>query len=87
MRGKRKYKIYKINKGKFAAFVLTVYIAVFVVNVVVSLAKYPEEYITPWRYQMESDLAEGNEEALEYYNKTYVANGKQLFGDKYIVER
>lgn len=84
MRGKRKYKI---NKGRFAAFIFTVCFTVFVVNVVVSLAKYPEEYIIPWRFQMENDLAKGNEEALEYYNKTYVANGKQLFGDKYILER
>ena len=39
-----------------------------------------------WKYQLENDLAKGKQDAVQYYNDTYVANGKLLFGDKYIVE-
>ena len=59
---------------------------VVLLNTAMSFAKYPEQYVTTWRYQLESDLAKGNQDAIEYYNDTYVANGKYLFGGKYIVE-
>ena len=76
----------RINKGKLISRVVMLLVIFLMVRMTVSFAKYPEQYMTTWRYQLENDLKKGNQDAIEYYNDTYVANGKQLFGDKYIVE-
>lgn len=74
------------GKGKLVSRLAILCALLFAVNMGVSFAKYPEQYLTTWKYQLENDLAKGNQDAIEYYNNTYVANGKQLFGDKYIVD-
>ena len=75
----------KINKGKVAVAIITICTCLFVINCTVSFFKYPEQYMTTWKYQLEKDLRNGDERAIEYYNNRYVANGKYLFGDKYIL--
>lgn len=41
--------------------------------------KYPEIYITTWRYQLQNDLKSGDEAAIEYYQRVYINSGKELF--------
>jgi hypothetical protein len=74
----------RINKGKLVVRVSILILALLMVNVSVSFVKYPEQYLITWRNQLEDDLAKGSQKMLDYYNKTYIANGKRLFGDKYI---
>ena len=50
----------------------------------VDFARFPDSYLSTWRYQLENDLKQGDEEAIEYYNERYVENGRFLYGDKYI---
>ena len=47
----------------------------------VDLARFPECYLTTWRYQLENDIKQGNAKAIEYYNRVYVDNGRTLFND------
>ena len=82
---KAKSKI-KVNKGKLLLKLSMACALLFVASICIGFVKYPEQYISTWKYQLENDLANGNKEVLEYYNERYVANGKQLFGDKYIVD-
>lgn len=82
---KAKLKI-RVNKGKLLSRLATLCAILLAVNMCVGFVKYPEQYLTTWKYQLENDLKKGNQEMLEYYNRRYVANGKQLFGDKYIIE-
>ena len=77
---------FKKGKGEIIIALIAISLCVGAINTTVSFFKYPEQYMTTWKYQLKCDLAKGNEEALEYYNDRYVANGKLLFGDKYIVE-
>ena len=86
MKAKAEGKL-RLNKGKFISRMTTLLVALLMVNMGVSLVRYPEQYLTTWKYQLENDLVEGKQEAIEYYNETYIANGKQLFGDKYIIEK
>ena len=74
----------KVNKGKFVRFWCLVIIGLALINLAVSFIKYPEQYITTWKKALRDDLAEGNQKAVEYYNNTYVANGKLLFADEYL---
>lgn len=76
----------RINKGKLISRLAILCAVLFAVNVYVSFARYPEQYLETWKYQLENDLKKGNQEMLEYYNRRYIANGKQLYGDKYIVK-
>ena len=76
----------KINKGKLISR-LAMLCALFVVSsMLVSFVKYPEQYVTTWKYQLENKLSNGNQDAVEYYNENYVAKGKRLFGDEYIIK-
>lgn len=45
----------------------------------VDFIRFPEAYITTWRYHLKLDIERGDPEAIDYYNSRYVANGKQLF--------
>ena len=83
MEAKRKIRV---NKGKLTSRIIAMLLVVVTVNICVSFAKYPEQYLTTWRCQLRRDLVRGNQKAIEYYNDRYIANGKQLFGDKFIVE-
>ena len=76
----------KIGKSEIIIALIVACLCIGIVSATVSFFKYPEQYMITWKYQLKNDLARGNEEALEYYNDRYVANGKLLFGDKYIVE-
>lgn len=77
---------FRIGKSEIIIALITMCLCVGTASATVSFFKYPEQYMTTWKYQLKNDLAKGNQEALEYYNDRYVANGKLLFGDKYIVE-
>lgn len=77
---------FKINKGKLAVAIIIICLIVFTTYILVDFVKYPEQYITTWKKALNDDLANGNEKAIEYYNDTYVSNGKYLFGNKYIVD-
>ena len=47
--------------------------------VAVDFFRFPECYITTWKYQLERDVANGCETAVEYYENAYIANGRILF--------
>ena len=77
---------YRVNKRKLALFLVMVCFVVCTICLTVNFARYPERYLSTWKYQLENDLMRGNRLAMEYYNDNYVAQGKYLFGDKYIAE-
>ena len=41
--------------------------------------RFPECYLTTWKYQLKNDIKRGNEKAIEYYTERYVANNRILF--------
>ena len=86
MKANGRLKNYKLNKGKLVSRLAVLSAMLFMTSMCINFCKYPEQYLTTWKYQLENDLIKGKQDAIDYYNATYVANGKQLFGDKYIVE-
>ena len=40
---------------------------------------FPECYIPTWKYQLQNDIAAGDELAVAYYENTYLSNGRILF--------
>ena len=45
----------------------------------VDFVRFPECYLTTWRYQLQQDISNGNAKAINYYNNNYIANNKILF--------
>lgn len=45
----------------------------------VDFMRFPEQYATTLKYKLQLDIENGNEKAIEYYNDTYIANGRVLF--------
>ena len=76
-RRKRTEKRAKLKAIASTAFVLLV-LAV-IVMLLTGFMKYPEKYLSTWRYQLQCDIEQGDEAAIEYYETNYLANGITLF--------
>lgn len=59
--------------------VLTFVVFCCILLLMVDFVRFPECYLTTWRYQLQQDIANGNKEAIDYYNNNYIANNKFLF--------
>ena len=71
----KRYRIDKKRLGFVALLLLVLVVTGFAVDVV----RFPECYMPTFRYQLKNDIARGNEQAIEYYENTYIANGRVLF--------
>lgn len=71
----------KVLKRLLFKAVLVLLVAVPLLTMYVDLCKYPEKYFTTWKYQLYNEIKSGNQEAIDYYNRVYVANGIELFED------
>ena len=67
----------KIKRAIADILVLTVAIAA--LFLMVDVVRFPECYISTWKYQLQNDIENGKPEAIEYYNRCYVEKGRILF--------
>ena len=58
---------------------LSIIISAILLTPAIDFIRYPECYITTWRYQLKNKIAKGDTLAIEYYESTYVANNRELF--------
>lgn len=59
--------------------ILALILLVATVYVSVDFYRFPEKYITTWKYQLENRIKRGDQEAMEYYKRTYIQHGENLF--------
>lgn len=45
----------------------------------IDFIRFPECYLTTWKYQLKNEIAVGNQEMIDYYNRVYVENNRSLF--------
>lgn len=45
----------------------------------IDFVRFPECYLTTWKYQLKNEIASGNKQSIEYYKKNYIAHGKSLY--------
>lgn len=48
---------------------------------VVDFMRFPEYYMPTWRHALECEINRGEAEAIDYYERVYIANEKYLFGE------
>ena len=74
-------KRYKFNPYKLLKNILTTSILIVFITMSVYVCKFPAKFSTTYRYQLKNEISNGDEEAIEYYNRVYKANGINLFED------
>ena len=79
IKGGRNMKRYRLNKKKFARFLVGIITVGVLTGLAVDVIRFPEWYISTWKYQLQLDIEAGNQNAIEYYENTYIANGRELF--------
>lgn len=70
---------YKIDLIQFIKALTIITIMAACISLYIDFCRFPESYCTTYNYQLKSDLAAGNAEAMEYYNRNYVQNGRLLY--------
>ncbi|MBS5858057.1 MAG: hypothetical protein KIC60_06190 [Clostridium sp.] len=65
-----------VNKKKFikaiSTTVITIILTVIMIFMSIELIQYPEKYLTTWRYQLQQKVNSGDQEAIDYYQETYL---------------
>lgn len=75
----------KRRKIRYDRVFATLIIGIFLVSLLglfFDFAKYPEQYLTTWKYQLENDVKNGDTRSIEYYTPNYLDNGKKLFEEQ-----
>lgn len=68
----------KVTKGFIDKTLVFVFCLIFTL-MIYNFIKYPEKYVTTWKYQLYNDIKEGNPQAIEYYQSKYMQADIQLF--------
>lgn len=76
----------KINIKRFTAFISSLILSIVFLTISIDIIRFPECYSSIWKYQLQNDIEAGNAEAINYYNNTYVSNGRKLYGNNFINE-
>lgn len=64
---------------KFIKTMTTIVICTVLLTITIDVVRFPDCYITTWKYQLHNEILRGEPEAIEYYQKTYVDKGRVLF--------
>ena len=72
----------KINLNRLCTSLLVLTLTIFCISLYVDFVRFPDKYITTWKYQLKNEIASGDEKAIEYYNKYYVSKGVYLYGEE-----
>lgn len=75
------HKRLKINLHRFFSAVVSLALVVICVGVAADLCRYPEKYLTTWKYQLFNEIQAGKKESIDYYNRNYTSKGVCLYGE------
>lgn len=76
---KRMHRRIKINLNRLFASLLILTSIITFTAYTIDFMRFPDKYITTWRYQLENDIQNGDTESIAYYNRVYKSNGINLF--------
>ena len=79
---KRTHKRTKINLNRLFTSLLILTLIITCIGLYVDLCRFPEKYLTTWKYQLKNEIASGDQKAIDYYNKHYTSKGVYLYGEE-----
>lgn len=78
---KRTKKGFKINLKRLFASLLVLTLIITLSACMVDFVRFPDKYLTTWKYQLKNEIASGDQKAIDYYNKYYISKGVYLYGE------
>lgn len=78
---KRTHKSRKINLNRLFASLLILTSISTCISLYIDFCRFPEKYLTTWKYQLKNEIASGDQKAIDYYNKYYTSKGVYLYGE------
>lgn len=72
--------MYTQFKKKFSNILIFSFaVALFICSI--DFIRFPDKYLTTWKYQLHNEIKNGDTEAIEYYKKYYTSKGVYLYGE------
>lgn len=78
---KRTHKSRKINLNRLFSSLLVLSLIIAFTACITVFFRFPDKYITTWKYQLKNEIASGDQKAIDYYNKHYTSKGVYLYGE------
>lgn len=75
------HKRFKINQHRFFMAVMVGAVGIASIGVTADLLRFPEKYLTTWKYQLYNEIKAGDTASIEYYNQNYTSKGVYLYGE------
>ena len=71
----------KKKRKKYSRLERLICFIIIMVNLIlcIDFVRFPECYLTTWKYKLKNEIASGNKQSIEYYEKNYIAHGKSLY--------
>lgn len=63
----------------FIVLLLAIFLVISTFTLFNDFCRFPECYLKTWKYQLQNEIEQGNEKAIEYYNRNYIEHGRVLF--------
>ena len=79
---KRTQKSRKINLNRLFTSLLILTLIITFTACITDFMRFPDKYITTWKYQLKNEIASGDQKAIDYYNKHYTSKGVFLYGEE-----
>lgn len=49
--------------------IITIVALVFILSIIIDFFRFPDCYITTWKYQLHNEILSGDAESIEYYQE------------------
>ena len=80
-------KTLKIDWFKFTRFIFICIFTILFSCLIYNFIKYPECYLSTWKYQLKNEIYNGDLSAISLYENVYVKNRKDLFEDNFEIRK
>ena len=78
---KRTHKSRRINLNRLFCSLLVLTLIITFTACITDFMRFPDKYITTWKYQLKNEIASGDMEAIAYYNNNYISKVVYLYGE------
>lgn len=74
-----------VNKKRFFGCIIGAVCIVSLTMLAVDFCRFAECYLPTWKYSLQNDIKNNNQEAIDFYENRYVRNGRDLFEDDFAI--
>ena len=71
----------KINLKRLFASLLVLSLIITFTACITDFMRFPDKYMTTWKYQLHNEIKSGNAESIEYCKTHYTDKGVYLYGE------